>query len=80
MRLVVEAVGEPTSGQRQWNDLKAIDAKSNRIAITQVYDAQAGNVKGFVSTVRRLTSVQNDLVKEAVKASFTKSSPCTKAF
>jgi hypothetical protein len=76
----LEAVGEPTSGQRQWNDLKAIDAKSNRIAITQVHDAQAGNVKGFVSTVRQLTSVQNDLVKEAVKDGFTKSSPCTEAF
>lgn len=76
----LEAVGEPTSGQRQWNDLKAIDAESNRIAITQVHDAQAGNVKGFVSTVRQLTSVQNDLVKEAVKDGFTKSSPCTEAF
>ena len=76
----LEAVGEPTSGPRQWNDLKAIDAKSNRIAITQVHDAQAGNVKGFVSTVRQLTSVQNDLVKEAVKDGFTKSSPCTEDF
>jgi hypothetical protein len=76
----LEAVGEPTSGQRQWNDLKAIDAESNRIAITQVHDAQAGNVKGFVSTVRQLTSAQNDLVKEAVKDGFAKSSPCTDAF
>lgn len=76
----LEALGEPTSGQRQWNDLKATEVKSNRIAITQVHDAQAGNVKGFVSTVRQLTSVQNDLVKEVVKDGFTKSSPCTKAF
>jgi hypothetical protein len=76
----LEAVGEPRSGQRQWNALKAIEAKSNRIAITQVQDAQSGNVKGFVSTVRQLNSVQNDLVKQAVKDGFTKSNPCTEAF
>jgi hypothetical protein len=76
----LEAVGEPTSGQRQWNDLKAILAKSNRVAITQVHDAQSGNVKSFVSTVRQLTSVQNDLVKEAVKDGLTKSNSCTEAF
>lgn len=76
----LKAVGEPTSGQRQWNDLKAIDAESNRIAITQVHDAQTGNVKGFVSTVRRLTSLQNELVKESVKDGFSKSGPCTNAF
>jgi hypothetical protein len=76
----LEALGEPTSGQRQWNDLKAMDAKSNRIAIAQVHDAQTGNVNGFVTTVRQLTSVQKDLVKEAVKDGFTKSNPCTEAF
>jgi hypothetical protein len=76
----LKALGDPQAGQSRWDKLKSLAAQSNRIAITQVHDALAGNVKGFVATVNQTGSVHNELVKASEKDGFAKSSPCGQIF
>ena len=76
----LKALGVPQAGQSQWDRLKSLAAQSNRIAITQVRDALAGNVKGFVATVNQTGSVHNELVKASEKDGFAKSNSCSQIF
>jgi hypothetical protein len=76
----LKALGEPQSGKTQWAELESFAAQSDKIAITQIRVALAGNVKGFVTTVNQTQSVHNKLVKTAETDGFAKTSPCGDVF
>jgi len=76
----LKALGEPQAGKSQWRELESLATQSDRTAITQIHDALAGKVKGFVATVNKTTSIHNELVKTAEKDGFAKSTPCGEVF
>jgi len=76
----LKALGEPQVGQSQWDELRLLATQSDDTALTQIRVALAGNVKGFIATVNQTGSIHNELVKEAQKDGFAKSSPCGEVF
>jgi hypothetical protein len=76
----LKALGEPQAGKTQWAELRSLATQSDDIAIEQIHTALAGNVKGFITTVKQTQSVHNKLVKTAETAGFAKTSPCGDVF
>jgi hypothetical protein len=76
----LRALGEPATGARQRNAIRALGIAAEAGAIRQVHAALTSDVTGFVATVNQAKRLHTRLDSEARAAGFTASSPCAKIF
>jgi hypothetical protein len=72
----LERLGKPLAGTKTWRYLLWLAKRSRRIEDRQIKAALAGDIPGFVATVRQQQANSTSIKNLALMAGFRKSSPC----